>query len=119
MKARHIIYTPIVYLFIIPLIITDIFLTLYINLGLPLLKIKKPKRKNYIKIDRHKIKKLKPIQKINCAYCGYANGLIMYLQKTTAITEKYWCPIKHKSTKNFIEPKHHKNFKKYSLKQTL
>lgn len=119
MKTRHLIYAPTVYLFIIPLIITDLFLTLYIHLGLPLLNIKKPKRKNYIRIDKHKIKTLKPIQKLNCAYCGYANRLISYLQKTAAITEKYWCPIKHKKSKNFKKPIHHKNFKKYSLKQTL
>lgn len=35
------------------------------------------------------------IEKINCAYCSYFNGIIAYIQEIAARTEQYWCPIKH------------------------
>jgi hypothetical protein len=38
---------------------------------------------------------LNGIEKVNCVYCGYANGLIGYVREITARTEQYWCPIKH------------------------
>jgi phage terminase large subunit-like protein len=35
------------------------------------------------------------IEKINCAYCSYVNGLFGYLQEIAGRTEQFWCPIKH------------------------
>jgi len=35
------------------------------------------------------------LQKLNCIYCGYCNGLISYMREIAARTEQYWCPIKH------------------------
>ena len=35
------------------------------------------------------------IEKINCAYCSYANGLISFVREIASRTEQYWCPIKH------------------------
>lgn len=35
------------------------------------------------------------LEKLNCVYCGYANGLLAYATEITARTEQYWCPIKH------------------------
>ncbi len=44
--------------------------------------------------DRQHLDYLNWIQKINCLYCTYANGLIAYAQEIAARTERYWCPIK-------------------------
>lgn len=118
MKLRHILSAPFTWILIIPLIILDIFIELYHHTTFPLLKIQKVKRKNYIKIDRHKLKYLSFQNKIFCVYCGYAGGLIHYASEIAARTEKYWCPIKHKHSKNFIHPKHHKKFAKYGNEQT-
>ena len=38
---------------------------------------------------------LDPIAKINCAYCGYANGLLHYFSAIAAQTENFWCSIKY------------------------
>jgi hypothetical protein len=35
------------------------------------------------------------LEKLNCAYCSYANGLIAYVREIAGRTEQYWCPIKH------------------------
>ena len=110
---RHTLCLPFIYLGIIPIVILDIFLELYHQVcfrlyGLPLIK-----RSSYIKIDRHRLSYLNVIDKFNCAYCGYANGLMNYAVKIVGKTEEYWCGIKHKKYKDFIEPEHHKNFTEY------
>jgi hypothetical protein len=46
-------------------------------------------------IDRHRLGYLNPVQKLNCVFCGYGNGVIAYAREITARTEQYWCPIKH------------------------
>lgn len=112
-KIRHFLSAPVIWSMIIPLVILDVFLEIYHRICFPLYGIKIVNRKNYIKIDRYKLKYLKWYDKINCAYCGYANGLINYAQKIAAETEKYWCGIKHEKTKNFVEPPHHKEFLNY------
>mgnify|MGYP003714603975 FL=1 len=38
---------------------------------------------------------LNGIEKLNCVYCGYANGMIAYVREIAGRTEQYWCPIKH------------------------
>ena len=35
------------------------------------------------------------IEKVHCAYCSYANGLLAYAREISARTEQYWCSIKH------------------------
>jgi hypothetical protein len=35
------------------------------------------------------------MEKLNCVYCGYANGIFAYAQEIAARTEHFWCPIKH------------------------
>ena len=70
-------------------------------------------RKNYIKIDRHKLGYLNWFEKINCVYCGYAIGLIQYSKAIGEKTEKYWCGIKHKNYNGCVQPANHKNFLEY------
>lgn len=40
---------------------------------------------------------LNAIEKLNCVYCGYGNGVIAYGREIIARTEQFWCPIKHAS----------------------
>ena len=110
---RHILLLPIIYVVIFPLVILDIFMEFYHQLGFRLCGIPLVKRSEYVRIDRHKLKYLNWRQKIGCAYCGYANGLLKYMTEIAARTEQYWCGIMHKQTKNFHAPDHHKNFVKY------
>ena len=57
--------------------------------------IKPVRRADYIVLDRGNLAYLNAIEKLNCVYCGYANGLIAYVQEIAGRTEQYWCPIKH------------------------
>ena len=115
----HLMSVPIIYGMSIPLVFLDITLEIYHNICFRLYGIPLVKRSRYIKIDRHKLKYLNWIDKINCAYCGYVNGLVNYARTIAAETEKYWCGIKHKNDGNFIEPKHHKNFLDYGDEEGL
>ncbi len=38
---------------------------------------------------------LNSLERFNCIYCGYVNGLLAYAREIAARTEQYWCPIKH------------------------
>jgi hypothetical protein len=46
-------------------------------------------------IDRQRLGHLNAIEKLNCIYCGYANGVIAFAREVARRTEQYWCPIKH------------------------
>ena len=86
---------PVIYSMIIPAVIMDIFVTVYQAVCFPVYGIPKVKRSDYIVIDRHRLPYLNILQKINCVYCGYFNGLIDYVQEIAVRTQQYWCPIRH------------------------
>jgi len=86
---------PIIYALIIPAIILDISVWIYQTINFRVYKIKPVKRSDYIVLDRGYLPYLNIIEKINCLYCGYFNGLIGYVGEVAARTEQYWCPIKH------------------------
>ncbi len=110
-EIQKILSIPFIWAPIIAIIIFDIFLEVYHRICFPLYGLPVVKRSKYIKIDRHKLKYINFIQKVNCVYCGYVNGFMNYASKIIGETEKYWCGIRHdKTDKNFIEPKHHSEF---------
>ncbi len=86
---------PLIYGLIVPLVLLDIFVSLYHAVCFPIYGIKKVRRADYIAVDRHKLQYLNGLQKLNCVYCGYANGLIAYVREVAGRTERFWCPIKH------------------------
>ncbi len=94
-KFRHIISAPIIYSVILPLIVMDVFVSVYQATCFRIYGIPQVKRSDHIILDRHKLGYLNGIEKLNCLYCGYGNGLISYFREIFARTEQYWCPIKH------------------------
>jgi hypothetical protein len=92
--VRHLISMPFIYIMIVPVVILDIFLTVYNRIALPLYRIPVVKRREYIIYDRQFLSYLNLIQKFNCLYCSYANGLMSYGTEIAARTERYWCPVK-------------------------
>jgi len=62
----------------------------YTNGDFPFIELRKSTNSG-----RHYLPYLNLIEKINCVYCGYGNGLIEYAREVIGRTEKYWCPIKH------------------------
>jgi len=87
--------TPVIWSGIIPLVLLDAFLVAYQAVCFPAYGIPKVKRSDHVVLDRGDLPYLNAIEKANCAYCGYANGLASYFREIAARTEQYWCPIKH------------------------
>ena len=86
---------PAIYGLIIPVVVVDVFVTLYQAICFPVYKIPKVQRSKYLALDRGKLSYLTLAQKINCLYCDYANGVFAYATEIAGRTEWYWCPIKH------------------------
>jgi hypothetical protein len=101
-NIRHFLSIPFIYMMIIPAVILDLFIMLYNVVALPLYRIPKVERKDHFIYDRQFLAYLNIIQKINCIYCSYVNGLFSYATEIGARTERYWCPIKaaHKPISN-------------------
>ena len=116
---RNLVYFPFISILIAPLVILDIFMEIYHSICFPLYKIPYVIRRDYIKIDRHKLKYLRWYEKIGCAYCGYGNGLLLYSSEIAGLTEKYWCGIKHAEDPNFKSQKHQKDFFEYGDEEEL
>lgn len=86
---------PVVYSIVIPLTLLDLFVVLFQSICFPLYGIPKVQRRDYIVLDRHLLPYLNFVEKINCVYCGYANGVIAFAREVAARSEQHWCPIKH------------------------
>ena len=88
---------PVIYSGIVPLplLLLDLFLFCYQHICFPLYGIPKVRRSEYLVFDRTDLPYLNLVEKINCAYCSYGNGLAAYFREVAARTEQYWCPIKH------------------------
>ncbi len=95
LKIRLLLSAPFIYGMIIPSVFLHIFLEIYHQVcfrlyGIPLLK-----QKEYFIFDRQHLPYLNGIEKANCWYCSYFNGLIAYARAIGACTERFWCPIKN------------------------
>ncbi len=86
---------PVIYSMIVPFALLDLMITLYQAICFPVYGIKKVKRGDYLMFDRARLRYLNIIEKVNCAYCSYGNGVVAYAREVSARTELYWCPIKH------------------------
>jgi hypothetical protein len=92
---RHLATAPVIYAMIVPLALLDLGLTVYQLLCFPAYRIPRVRRADYFVFDRGQLAYLNAVEKLNCAYCAYGNGLIAYAREIVARTEQYWCPIKH------------------------
>lgn len=86
---------PILYAGVVPMLLLDLFVTAYQAICFPVYGIPKARRSDYVVLDRGDLPYLNAVEKLNCFYCGYANGLASYFKEVSARTEQYWCPIKH------------------------
>ena len=94
-RPMVILTAPVIYALIVPFAILDLCVTLYQAICFPVYGIVRVRRADHIVIDRQHLAYLNGLQKLNCVYCGYCNGLTSYVREIAARTEQYWCPIKH------------------------
>jgi hypothetical protein len=86
---------PIIYSLIVPVVLLDLWVSTYQGICFPIYGIARVKRSAYIVVGRHQLAYLNVIEKANCIFCGYANGVFAYVREIAARTEQYWCPIRH------------------------
>ncbi|MBK9322873.1 MAG: hypothetical protein IPM97_08015 [Bdellovibrionaceae bacterium] len=87
--------TPVIYLGWLPFLLLDVFVFSYQAICFPIYGIPKVKRSDFVVFDRADLPFLNLIEKFNCLYCSYGNGVVSFASEVAARTEQYWCPIKH------------------------
>ena len=86
---------PVIYSLIIPLALADAWVSAYQAICFRAYGLPRVKRSDYLAFDRRKLNYLNVIEKLNCDFCAYANGVVAYVREVSSRTEQYWCPIKH------------------------
>jgi hypothetical protein len=94
-KPLVVLTAPVIYSLVVPLVLLDVCVSAYQAICFPAYGIEKVKRCDYLVFDRGHLTYLNALEKLNCAYCSYANRLIAYVREIAGRTEAYWCPIKH------------------------
>src|SRR5439155_21591059 len=94
-RPAMILTAPVIYALIIPVLLLDLFVAVYQTVCFPVYGIPRVHRSEYLAFDREQLAYLNAIEKLNCAYCAYANGVFAYVREVASRTEQYWCPIKH------------------------
>lgn len=94
-RPLNVLTAPLIYSGFIPFVVLDLFLTLYQTICFPAYGIPRVRRSEYLIFDREDLPYLNIVEKLNCFYCSYGNGLAAYFREIAARTEQYWCPIKH------------------------
>jgi len=91
----HLLSSPVVYGMIFPALFLDMMLFLYRHVVSRVFGIRFEERNSFIVFDRQYLGYLNVIEKLNCLYCSYFNGLMCYASSIASKTELYFCPIKH------------------------
>jgi hypothetical protein len=94
-RPAMILTAPAIYALIIPVLLLDLFVAVYQTICFPVYGIPRVRRGDYLAFDREHLAYLNALEKLNCAYCAYANGVFAYVREVSSRTEEYWCPIKH------------------------
>lgn len=91
----NILTIPVIWSILLPTLVLDLFVTIYQAICFPVYGIPRVRRSRHIIMDHHSLSYLNGIEKLNCMYCAYFNGLISYIREIAGRTQQYWCPIKH------------------------
>ena len=86
-ELRNVLSAPVIYLMALPIALLDLSFSFYQVVCFALYGISKVDRSRFIAIDRHRLAYLNHIEKLNCVYCGYANGVLAYAREIAVRTE--------------------------------
>jgi hypothetical protein len=86
---------PVIWFCLLPLAFLDLVISIYQAMCFGIYGIPKVCRSDYLLLDRSRLAYLNFVEKLNCEYCAYGNGVLAYAAEVAARTEQYWCPIKH------------------------
>jgi hypothetical protein len=93
--ALKILTIPVIWGALVPAVLIDAAVCVYQFLCFPIYGIPRVKRSRYVVIDRYALGYLNWLEKLNCVYCGYFNGVMAFVREVAARTEQYWCPVRH------------------------
>jgi hypothetical protein len=94
-QPLNVLTAPLLYSLVLPIALLDLWISVYQAVCFRAFGIARVRRSAYIVVDRHHLGYLNGIEKVNCMYCGYANGVFAYVREIAGRTEQYWCPIRH------------------------
>jgi len=94
-QIPNLLTAPVIYSMLVPVALLDLWVSVYQAVCFRVYGIARVKRSAYIVIDRHHLSYLNGIEKLNCMYCSYANGVFAFVREVGGRTEQYWCPIRH------------------------
>ncbi len=80
---------------LLPVALLDLMMSFYQFACFPIYGIPRVIRGDYLLFDRHRLSYLNAVEKLNCEYCAYANGILAYAAEIAGRTEQYFCPIRH------------------------
>lgn len=86
---------PVIYSLILPLALIDLWASAYQAICFRAYRLPRVPRRDYMIFDREALAYLNWIERLNCGFCEYANGVAAYVSEIASRTEQYWCPIKH------------------------
>ena len=103
---------PVIYGLLVPIALLDLSVSVFQAICFRAYGIARVRRSQYIVIDRQHLAYLNGIEKLNCVYCGYANGVFAFVREVAGRTEQYWCPIRHAKRVRAPHP-HYRTFVEY------
>ena len=112
LRLRLLLGAPIIYGMIFPALLLDFSLALYQGIFFRLIGIPRVRRSDHFCFDRRYLSYLNGIEKFNCLYCSYFNGLMSFSREIAGRTERYFCPIKN-ARRRFDAHTHYGNFFEY------
>jgi hypothetical protein len=86
---------PVIWVVLIPVVCLHMMAGVFQAICFPVYGIPKVRRSDYLVMDRRVLSYLNPLERLNCGYCEYTNGVLAYVQEIAGRTEQYWCPVKH------------------------
>ena len=101
---------PIIYGMVIPAVLFEVIIFMYQHVVFRIFKLEFLKRSDYMVFDRHYLGYLNPVEKLNCIYCSYINGVLQYASAIAGRTEFYFCPIKHAKKVAYEHDYYHEYF---------
>lgn len=94
-SLANVLTAPVIYSLFVPIALLDLWTSIYQGICFRAYGIARVRRSGYVVFDRQHLAYLNPIEKLNCAFCGYANGVLAFVREVAGRTEQYWCPIRH------------------------
>jgi hypothetical protein len=111
--SKHVISIPFIWMPLFGGLLIHLSIFIYQAVGFRLYGLERVKFIDFVCFDREKLRYLGLIDKVNCAYCSYMNGVFGYISEIAHRTEYYWCGIKHKNQPDNPAFSYQSKFAKY------